>query len=368
MKKFAYPLILALLLLLAGCDLICPEDPPSGWINIAGQDFPVYVGHFADYEHTDASGNSLGTVVYGEDGDASDWQIFAYDPSTRGALPKMAVKAGGARDEYHILVQAVSYTSVDLGAAILFNGNDTGFITPHTFSYQGAYDPALEDSFFVSLPYHEFFCGPEVSFAPETNTYSYVFHGSPFIPPWYSYTASLDELGHVLLRWTFETEPNELGFRLHRSETNNDIATAEVINPELIPATNTGEMHDYSYTDVNVSPGHTYYYWLERVFDGADSCLYGPWSVLTPPADNRIAPAYPNPCRNYFYLPLDVKFEGGATVLLLDSQHAVRKTVVLGAGNHNHYLDVHNLEPGLYRVFIWFHDGHYAYGDVLIEE
>ncbi|HPH60897.1 MAG TPA: hypothetical protein PLX72_04550, partial [Candidatus Syntrophosphaera sp.] len=187
-------------------------------------------------------------------------------------------------------------------------------------------------------------------------------------PPWYSYTASLDELGHVLLRWTFETEPNELGFRLHRSETNNDIATAEVINPELIPATNTGEMHDYSYTDVNVSPGHTYYYWLERVFDGADSCLYGPWSVLTPPADNRIAPAYPNPCRNYFYLPLDVKFEGGATVLLLDSQHAVRKTVVLGAGNHNHYLDVHNLEPGLYRVFIWFHDGHYAYGDVLIEE
>ncbi|MCB5247426.1 MAG: hypothetical protein LHW57_05325 [Candidatus Cloacimonetes bacterium] len=152
MKKIVYLLVLALLALLAGCDLFCPEDEPSGWIEIAGQDFPVYVGHFADYEHTDASGNSLGTVVYGEDGDASDWQIFAYDPSTRGALPKMAVKAGGARDEYHILVQAFSYTSVDLGAAILFNGNDTGFITPHTFSYQGAYDPALEDSFLCRCP------------------------------------------------------------------------------------------------------------------------------------------------------------------------------------------------------------------------
>lgn len=369
MKKIAYLLVLALLLLLAGCDLICPEDPPSGWINIAGQDFPVYVGHFADYEHTDASGNSLGTVVYGEDGDASDWQIFAYEPANRGALPKMAVKAGGARDEYHILVQAFSYTSVDLGAAILFNGNDTGFITPHTFSYQGAYDPALEDSFFVSLPYHEFFCGPEVNFAPDTNTYSYVFQGFPVYvpPPWDPFTVTLDELGHPLARWTTWSETNMLGFRLHRSDMY-DIANAQVVNPELIPATNTSEAHDYSYTDLTVSAGQIYYYWLERVYDGYPSEIYGPWSIRTPPAENRIVPAYPNPCRNHFYLPLHVKFEGAATVLLLDSQHAVRKTVVLGAGNHNHYLDVHNLEPGLYRVFVWFQDGQYSYGDVLIEE
>ncbi len=367
MKHALYMLILALLALLAGCDLLCPEDEPSGWIDIAGQDFPVYVGHFADYEHTDANGNSLGTVVYGEEGDANDWKIFAYDPSSRGALPKMAVKANGARDEYHILVQAFSYTSVDLGAAILFNGHDTGFITPHSFSYQGAYDPALEDSFRVSFPYHEFFGGPEVSFAPDTNTYSYIFQGWPYIPPWGTFTVTLDEQGHVLLRWTTWSETNMLGFQIHRSETY-DITGAQVVNQELIPATNTSEQHDYSYTDVNVSPGHTYYYWLEHVFDGADSSFYGPCSVTTPPAENGIAPAYPNPCRNYFSLPLDVKFESGATVLLLDSQHAVRKTEVLGAGNHNLYLDVHNLEPGLYRVFIWFHDGHYAYGDVLIEE
>ncbi|HQO68353.1 MAG TPA: hypothetical protein PLU06_06135 [Candidatus Syntrophosphaera sp.] len=372
MKKIAFLLILALLALLAGCSLFCPEDEPSGWIEIDGQDFPVYVGHFADYEHTDANGTSLGTVAYGEDGDANDWQIFAYDPSSRGSLPKMGAKAGGARDEYHILVRAFcEYNgSVELNAAIYYNGKDTGFFTPHSFSYQGAYDPALEDSFLVSHPDYEFLLvEPEVSFAPETNTYSYVFHGNPIIipPPWDPFIVILDEQGHVLLRWITYSETNMLGFRLHRSDTN-DFANAQVINPELIPATNTSEQHDYSYTDVNVSPGHTYYYWLERVFDGADSYIYGPCSVTTPPAVNRIAPAYPNPCRNYFYLPLDVKFESGATILLLGSQYTVRKKDILGAGCHNHYLDVHNFEPGLYRVFVWFHDGHYSYGDVLVEE
>ena len=371
MKRIACPLILALLLLLAGCDLVCPEDPPSGWIEIAGQDFPVYVGHFADYTQTDASGTSLGTVVYGEDGDASDWQIFAYDPSKRGALPQMAGTAGGGRDEYHILVRAVcEYNgSYEVNAAILFNGIYTGWSTPHSFSYQGTYVPALEDSFTVSHPDYEFPIEPEVSFAPDTNTYSYVFQGFPVYvpPPWDPFTVTLDELGHPLARWTTWSETNMLGFRLHRSDMY-DIANAQVVNPELIPATNTSEAHDYSYTDLTVSAGQIYYYWLERVYDGYPSEIYGPWSIRTPPAENRIVPAYPNPCRNHFYLPLHVKFEGAATVLLLDSQHAVRKKDVLGAGEHLHYLDVHNLEPGLYRVFVWFQDGQYSYGDVLIEE
>lgn len=371
MKKILCVMILALLALLMGCDLFCPEDQPTGWIEVAGQDFPVYVGHFADYEHTDANGNTLGTVVYGENGDDGDWQIFSYEPSNRGALPKMAGTAGGAMDEYHILVQAFCEynTSEELTAAIYFSGNDTGFFTPHTFSYQGDYDQALEDSFLVSHLDYYFPFEPVVSFAPDTNTYSYVFQGMPiYIPPPYDpFTVILDEQGHVLLKWITWSETNMLGFRLHRSGTN-DLATAQVINPELIPATNTSEQHDYSYTDVNVSAEHSYFYWLEKVFDGYDSTLYGPWSILTPPAANRIAPAYPNPCQDYFWLPLDVKLEGSATVLLLDSQHAIRKTVVLGAGYHQHHMDVTDLEPGLYRVFIWFHDGHYSYGDVLVVE
>jgi hypothetical protein len=372
MKIIVFALVLVMLVLATSCDLLCPEDEPSGWIEPDSLDFPVYVGHFGDYVHTDTNGNSLGTVVYGEDGDGKDWQILTYDPSDRGALPNLAGVEKGAKDEYHILIQAFDLCdeSWELPAAIYFNGHDTGFATPHTFSFQGEYNPAWEDSFIVYLYPYEFPLEPEVSYDPGSNTYSYVFRGVEILvpPPWISFTATPDEQGHVLLRWVFESETNMLGYRLHRSETT-DLAAAQVINPELIPDTNIGVAHTYSYTDVNVSAGQCYYYWLESVWEGGSSEFYGPCSVQIPPlpAENSIAAAYPNPCQNYFRVPVDVKLEGGATVLLLDSQGTVRQKDALGAGSHHHYMDVHGYDPGLYRVFIWFNDGNYAYGDVLIE-
>lgn len=371
MKKFAYLLILVPLLLAAGCDNVSPKDS-SGWIELADYDFPVYVGHFADYVHTDEYGNRLGTVAYGEGGDGKDWQIFPCYPTDLGALPKMAKKAASARDEYHILVQAFcNYNgSMELNAAIQFNGSDTGFFTPHTFSYQGAYDPSLETSFLVSHLDYEFPLEPVVSFSEDTNTYNYVFYGMPIIipPPWYSFTVTLDELGHVLIRWVIEEETDVLGYQLHRSETN-DMDDFQVINAELIPATNTSEPHEYSYTDLSVSPGHEYYYWLEKVNDGFPPELYGPCSVFVPAAENSVSPAYPNPCKNYLNLPVGVKFGNAATVLILDSQHAVRKKFYLERQeSYQITMGVADLEPGLYRVFIWFHDGYYAYGDVLVQE
>jgi hypothetical protein len=258
---------------------------------------------------------------------------------------------------------------MELNAAIQFNGSDTGFFTPHTFSYQGAYDPSLETSFLVSHLDYEFTLEPMVSFSEDTNTYNYVFYGMPtIILPWYSFTVTLDELGHVLIRWVIEDETEVLGYQLHRSETN-DMDDFELINAELIPATNTSEPHEYSYTDLSVSPGHEYYYWLEKVNDGFSPELYGPCSVFVPADENSVSPAYPNPCKDYLNLPVGVKFGSAATVLILDSQLAVRKEFYLERQeSYQITMGVADLEPGLYRVFIWFHDGYYAYGDVLVQE
>lgn len=376
MKNLVYLLALILLALAAGCDLnIFDKDdndaPMETWSKLDAYDFPIYIGNFADYEHTDAEGTSLGTVAYGYGGDDKDWQVFSYEPSDCGTLPTMPDKAGGSRDEYHILIRAVCEFNgyVEIAAAIQCNGIDTGFYSPHTFSYQGTYDPALENSFVLSHPNYNFLFNPEISFAPDTNTYSYVFQGIPKFtpPPWDSFSATLDEQCHVLLRWVIGEETNLLGFKLYRSITN-DLATAQMINPELIPTNNTGEEPQYSYTDTNVSAGLSYYYWLEKVFDGHDSTIYGPQTILMPPAENSVSPAYPNPCQDYFRLPVEVKIGCSATVLVLDSRLSVRQTYTIEQqGYYTVPAIVQNLEPGLYRVFIWFSDGHYAYGDVLIE-
>lgn len=381
MKKSLWFIVPILLALAAGCDLNIfdpddNDDPHEGWLELADYDFPVYVGHFADYEQTDEQGNSLGTVSYGEGGNDKDWRLFEYYPldksqaALKGLVPS-TVKGDGAKDPYYICVQAFDTdTGAELAASIFLNGSPTGQITPHTFTHEGVYNPTLEGRYSVVMDFYGFDPYPRVSFNSDTNTYSYGYQGY-FIyipPPWFSFTALIEQ-NQVLLTWTTESETDMLGFRLHRSATN-DHSSAQVITPELIPATNTSQQHTYTFTDTDVEYGHTYYYWLEEVFIEIPSTFHGPLCIVLPPAENSVSPAYPNPCRNHFRLPVEVKFGCSASVLVLDDQHTIRKSYYLGEGYSSIYENVSDLdlEAGLYRVFIWFHDGHYAYGDVLIQD
>ncbi len=99
-----------------------------------------------------------------------------------------------------------------------------------------------------------------------------------------SFSVMHNEAGAVVLTWTTESEVDNAGFNLRRSEKRTSGFT--LLNAALIAgAGTTGERQTYTYTDTSAKPGVEYYYQIEEVaFDGrpvtlATRMLRGPVSA-----------------------------------------------------------------------------------------
>jgi hypothetical protein len=92
----------------------------------------------------------------------------------------------------------------------------------------------------------------------------------------------------VLLEWATETELDNAGFNIWRSEEEDgDYAR---INPYFIPAEGeAGFGAEYSFTDYDITKGVIYYYKLENINIYEESAFYGPVSVIP----NDIIPLWP---------------------------------------------------------------------------
>ena len=68
----------------------------------------------------------------------------------------------------------------------------------------------------------------------------------------------------VVLKWTTESEVDNAGFYIYRSETNE--GEFKVVNPAMIQgAGTTGKRNEYSWTDTTAKPNTVYYYRIEDV-------------------------------------------------------------------------------------------------------
>ncbi len=86
------------------------------------------------------------------------------------------------------------------------------------------------------------------------------------------------------IHWRTEYEIDILGFNIYRNNENN-FATAELINVDLIPGQGTSsEPHDYYYEDecIEPNPMDEYWYWLESVDLGGMTYIYGPTNLIIP--------------------------------------------------------------------------------------
>ena len=88
-----------------------------------------------------------------------------------------------------------------------------------------------------------------------------------------SFSMARTEAGAVVLTWTTESEVDNAGFNLRRSEKRASGFT--LLNPALIAgAGTTGERQTYTFTDASAKPGVEYYYQIEEVaFDGKPETL-----------------------------------------------------------------------------------------------
>ena len=100
-----------------------------------------------------------------------------------------------------------------------------------------------------------------------------------------NFTVTRNDNGDVAITWTTESEVDNAGFNLRRSEKRNSGFT--LLNPTLIAsAGTTGELQTYTFTDTSAKPGVAYYYQIEEIsFDGkretlATRRLRGPVSAV----------------------------------------------------------------------------------------
>jgi len=116
-------------------------------------------------------------------------------------------------------------------------------------------------------------------------------NGSPTITPanWNSGQTLIDLISFtatpapskVVLSWETGSEIDNAGFHVLRSGTVNGVSTR--ITPSLIPSEGgVAQGAQYSYTDMNVEQGKTYFYTLEDINNNGMSTLHGPISATVP--------------------------------------------------------------------------------------
>ena len=119
------------------------------------------------------------------------------------------------------------------------------------------------------------------------------------------------------LYWTTQSETNNLGWNIYRSETN-EISDASQINSNIIlGAGTTTEPTEYIYEDeYEIEYGKTYWYWLESISSGGDINLFGPVSLTIQIEENQIPELptktvlhgnYPNPFNPSTIISFDIR-------------------------------------------------------------
>lgn len=123
--------------------------------------------------------------------------------------------------------------------------------------------------------------------------------------------------GSIFLNWTTQSESENVGFNIYRSETENGEYVR--INQRVIPGAGTSQsLHSYSFNDQDIAAGKTFYYKLSDIdFTGVET-MHGPVTAtaLQQPISYVLEQNYPNPFNGETIIPFQLK-ENGTVKLII---------------------------------------------------
>jgi len=176
------------------------------------------------------------------------------------------------------------------------------------------------------------------------------YYNSDFLPPFSlpveltSFTA-VANLNSVVLNWNTASEINNHGFEIQRNAGTGFVTVGFVSGHGT-----TTQVHSYSYTDLNVNPGHYTYRLKQMDFQGSSS-ISAEVSVDIFPVSYSLEQNYPNPFNPSTMINFDLKVDSKVSLKVFDilgQQVAQLLNSALLAGGHQINFNASQLNSGVY--------------------
>ena len=161
-----------------------------------------------------------------------------------------------------------------------------------------------------------------------------------------SFTASVSTNG-VTLHWRTESEMNNLGFNVYRSEQRNG-EYVKVNSARIKGAGTDATPHNYQFVDETVEDGKTYYYYLQDVdFNGnthKSDLIKVTVSHQTQPLKKSQPPFfalfqnYPNPFNPETWIPYQLAYDSTVTISIYNAKGQIIHTISLGTKQAGVYV------------------------------
>ncbi|MDZ4121705.1 MAG: FlgD immunoglobulin-like domain containing protein [Candidatus Cloacimonadaceae bacterium] len=163
-------------------------------------------------------------------------------------------------------------------------------------------------------------------------------------------TAVYSSQHYVQLSWITQSESELSGYYVYRSDM--EYVSSAICISGLIGAQNGSQTTHYSFTDMEISSGESYYYWLGAISLNGSEELFGPIFVSIPqneeedapeiPIHTRLRPVYPNPV-NPHHKQVHLKYE-------LRSPELVKIAVYNLKGQAVRSYLIHHPKAGVYSI------------------
>ncbi len=191
----------------------------------------------------------------------------------------------------------------------------------------------------------------------DTNDPIWITSDAPLPVTLSSFTASFSE-GSSLLSWTTQSESNNLGWNIYRSEIA-DPEDAFQVNSMLIPGAGTStQPTEYIFNDVyEVTANTEYWYWLESASFSGETEFYGPVELTITIEENQLPEFplntvlhgnYPNPFNPSTTISFDIRENDSGELSIFNIKGQLIEKQKFKAGSYRINWDGSKYSSGFY--------------------